>query len=865
MKRLLALFPLLAALLAVAPADAAPVIEADGVRISQRDSGDVVIQGTDADDPAIFVVAGADGQTAIRVGADDADAEVFSGTVRNLTVRLRGGNDSIDVRGVSIGNVSINTGSGGDTVTIVDAVMAGRLTLQMGSSPVDRFDLVYLLGATVDGDVAITGTAGFNGVIIDDTEISGMLDLVTGGGPSMTEIDDSTMAGLRATGGADRDAITVNGSNLGADPTVLTSGGNDSVIIRSSSHGRLASIQTGTGNDYVDFSPGEVATSRLQLRTGAGDDIVDGDGTWVPVSSATGGPGTDSFQGRDDGINLFGFESITPLSASVPEMVVTANPAATDAAALVLRQGGSAVDAMIAAQSMLGLVEPQSSGIGGGAFVVYYDAATGQTTTFDAREMAPSAATGDRFAGLGFFSAWQSGLSVGVPGVPRLMADMQERFGRLPLGQSLAPAGATAIRGFELSGRTSDQVNGLLSFNPSCEERLFFRDQSAFDYFANPDCTAKPAGTTVHNVAYAETLSTIGRTGADGFYEGSIADRIAAAVQSDPAIPGDMTAEDLANYVTVERQPVCINYRGHDVCGMGPPSSGGLTVGQILGILQSFDLGDDPLDEATVHLVTQAGRLAFADRNLYIGDSDFVTVPADGMLDPEYLASRAALIGEEDMGTAAPGVPPGDFDPAAPDGADLGGGTSHLVVVDRWGNALSMTTSIESSFGNGVMVDGFLLNNELTDFSFSPTDDEGTPIANRVQPGKRPRSSMSPTIVFDDDGAVKLLTGSPGGSRIIGYTAQAIMNVLDFNLSPQAAVMVPHYLNRNGSTNIETPIPGVTDDYDAEALKAALEARGQTVQIRSLTSGLSMILVDGQSLSGGADLRRDGTVGGRGQ
>jgi gamma-glutamyltranspeptidase/glutathione hydrolase len=325
-----------------------------------------------------------------------------------------------------------------------------------------------------------------------------------------------------------------------------------------------------------------------------------------------------------------------------------------------------------------------------------------------------------------------------------------------------------------------------------------------------------------------------------------------------------MTTADLAAYEVIERDPVCVGYRGHDVCGMGPPSSGGLTVGQILGILESFDLGDDPLAEETVHLVTQAGRLAFADRNLYIGDSDFVPVPAAGMLDPDYLASRAALIGDTDMGRAAPGTPPGEFDPSAPGADDAGGGTTHLVVVDQWGNALSMTSSIENPFGNGVMVDGFLLNNELTDFSFRPTDDEGTPIANRVQPGKRPRSSMSPTIVFDGHGEPKLLTGSPGGSRIIGYTAQSIMNVLDFGLTPAESVTVPHYLNRNGSTDIEAPIDGI-DDYDAEALAAALEARGHSVNIRGLTSGLSMILADGDALLGGADPRRDGTVGGRSQ
>ena len=283
------------------------------------------------------------------------------------------------------------------------------------------------------------------------------------------------------------------------------------------------------------------------------------------------------------------------------------------------------------------------------------------------------------------------------------------------------------------------------------------------------------------------------------------------------------------------------------------------------GILENFDLGTDPLGEDFVHLFAQAGRLAFADRNLYVGDTDFVTVPVAGMLDTDYLASRAALITDVDMGTAQPGTPPGDFDPTAPQESDTESGTSHVSIVDRYGNALSMTTTIESSFGNGVMVPGggFLLNNELTDFSFAPTTADGTPIANRVQPGKRPRSSMSPTIVLDGDGQVELVTGSPGGSSIIGYTAQSIVNVVDFGLDAQQAVNIPHHQNRNGSTSLEAPIPGVTIDYDVEALKAALEARGHPVSVGVLTSGLSVIQVTGAGLVGGADYRRDGAVGGR--
>ena len=332
------------------------------------------------------------------------------------------------------------------------------------------------------------------------------------------------------------------------------------------------------------------------------------------------------------------------------------------------------------------------------------------------------------------------------------------------------------------------------------------------------------------------------------FYTGAIATNIAAAVQGDLAIGGDMTIDDLANYQVVEREPVCFNYRGHDVCGMGPPSSGALAVGQILGILENFDIGSsgDPLDVDTVHLFTQAGRLAFADRGLYVGDTDFITVPVEGMLDEEYLASRAALIGHNDMGRADPGVPPGDFDPSAPSTIGNGSGTSHVSIVDRYGNALSMTTTIESSFGNGVMVNGFLLNNELTDFSFAATDSSGLPIANRVQANKRPRSSMSPTIVFDEEGNVEIVTGSPGGSRIIGYTAQSVVSMIDFGLDPQEAINLPHYMNRNGSTDIETPIPGITLEYDALALEAALEARDHSVNIRTQTSGLSIIHVVGE-------------------
>ncbi len=551
------------------------------------------------------------------------------------------------------------------------------------------------------------------------------------------------------------------------------------------------------------------------------------------------------------------------------EMVVTANPLATAAGAKVLRQGGNAADAMVAVQTVLGLVEPQSSGLGGGAFLVWRDGRTGELTTYDAREKAPKAATEDRFEGLDFPHAWQSGLSVGVPGAPRLMERVQDEHGRLGWRRLFKPALRLARGGYEVTKLTADSVNQLLALNTSCTDRLYFRDPTAFAYYTNgrtSGCAAKPAGTRVRNPAYARTLETLRTRGADGFYSGRIAASIARAVQTDRAIPGDLTVADLKAYRVVERDPVCMDYRGHRVCGMGPPSSGALAVGQILGILEHFDLGDDPLGERFVHLFSQAMRLAFADRNKYVADPDYVTVPVEGMLDEDYLASRADLIGEQDMGTAAPGTPPGDFDPASPQRTDTEHGTSHVSIIDKWGNALSMTTTVESAFGNGVMVPGagFLLNNQLTDFSFVARNPDGTPVANRVESGKRPRSSMSPTIVLDRDGDVELVTGSPGGSSIIGYTAQSIVNIIDFGLDPQQAINVPHHQNRNAATELEAPIPGVTDAYDAEGLAAALRERGHTVNIvKTLISGLSIIQVVPGGFVGGADHRRDGTVGGR--
>jgi gamma-glutamyltranspeptidase/glutathione hydrolase len=402
-------------------------------------------------------------------------------------------------------------------------------------------------------------------------------------------------------------------------------------------------------------------------------------------------------------------QDLREAAASPVEMVVTANNLATDAGKKILAAGGTAVDAMIAIQTVLGLVEPQSTGLAGGAFVVYYDADAGKLTTFDAREKAPAEATEGRYIdtdgnSLGFYDAWQSALSVGVPGVPRMMEDLHGKFGKVPWADLFEDAKTLALEGFALTQRTEDNANELLGRNPSCDDRLFFRDPVAFEFFVNSDCTAKPAGTFVTNPEYADTLDILASGGADAFYTGAVAEDIIAKIAGDRKPTDDpiISLQDLINYEMLEREPVCKSYREtYNVCGMGPPSSGALAVGQILGVLENFDLSSyEAQDVDTVHLFTQAMRMAFADRNLYVGDSDFVTVPVEGMLDEAYLQERAGLIDMTfDMGTASPGTPPGDFDTSAPQLRTFEGGTSHVSIVDQFGNALSMTTTVESYFG----------------------------------------------------------------------------------------------------------------------------------------------------------------------
>ena len=438
-----------------------------------------------------------------------------------------------------------------------------------------------------------------------------------------------------------------------------------------------------------------------------------------------------------------------------------------------------------------------------------------------------------------------AGRPVGVPGAPLLLETVHARYGRLPWADLVAAAIAKAEEGFPVSRRLADMI---------AKTRDLDHFEYARAYFFAADGSPKAEGVILRNPDLARTLRLFAADGAAPFYTGAIARDIVAAVRT-TTNPGILTLEDLATYQVIERSPVCIAYRGHDVCGMGPPSSGGLSVGQILGILETFDLTALGPGIESRHLFLEASRLAFADRDLYIADSDFVDMP-EGLLDRDYLASRARLINPKAaMGEAAAGAPPsGNALPLSPDRPRPREGTTHFVIVDRYGDMVSATTTIEADFGSRIMTGGFLLNNELTDFSFEP-EVNGAPVANRVEGGKRPRSSMAPTLVLRD-GAPVLLTGSPGGPNIIPYTAASILAILDWKLDPQEAIDLPHVVNRNGPTLVEEgPAAAVT--------AATLAALGHEVVTQTLTSGLHVIRIGPDGLSGAADKRREGTVLGR--
>ena len=555
--------------------------------------------------------------------------------------------------------------------------------------------------------------------------------------------------------------------------------------------------------------------------------------------------------------------------------VAAANPLATDAGYQVLKAGGSAVDAAIAVQMVLTLVEPQSSGIGGGAFLLHFDGKT--VEAFDGRETAPATATDTLFIGrdgkpLAFHDAAVGGRAVGVPGTVAMLEMSHRQHGRLPWAALFEPAIQLAQNGFKVSAR----LNALLA-----AESHLKKDPVAAAYFYLPDGSPRPVGFSLKNPALAQVLQQIANEGANAMHQGPIAQAIVDKVRQHPGNPGQLAMADLAAYRPLKRAPLCHDYRARAqdfrLCGFPPPSSGAIAIGQILGLLSQTNAALLPLENGLpgadwLHLYTEAARLAFADRAQYLADPDFVQAPAGSwlsLLDPAYLSERAKLIGQtpdaKSMKTARPGVPAGVKTSFAPMPDQPEYGTSHISIVDAHGNALAMTTTIEDGFGARQMVNvkpelagGFLLNNELTDFSFAPADAVGLPVANRVQPGKRPRSSMSPTLVFDKtSGALVMSGGSPGGALIIHFTAKTLYGVLNWGMLPQEAINLPNFASLNGPTVLEEKrFPAATVE--------ALRARGHEPREAPLTSGLQAITrghAHGAPIwFGGADPRREGVV-----
>lgn len=548
-------------------------------------------------------------------------------------------------------------------------------------------------------------------------------------------------------------------------------------------------------------------------------------------------------------------------------MVAAANPMATQAGYQVLSAGGSAVDAAIAVQMVLNLVEPQSSGIGGGLFLLHFDGQ--QTMAIDGRETAPAAADANLFMRegkpMGFMDGVVGGRSVGTPGVIRALALAHQQHGQLPWAVLFEPAIALAEKGFAISPRLAGLLKGK-------NVQSLRQDPEAAAYFFNADGSPKEEGMVLKNPALANTLRLIARAGPDAFYKGEIARDIVAKVRTHTSNPGVLSEADMAGYVARIRQPLCFDYKTSRICGMPTPSSGPLAIGQMLGMLSGRGLSSLPPRQAShglepdaeaVHLISEAGRLAYADRARFVADTDFVSLPggsAAALLDPAYLRLRGAMIGQRSMGTAQAGNPLGSALGLADDQSAELPSTSHVSVVDAKGRAVSMTTTIENGFGAQIMVRGFLLNNELTDFSFVGQS-EGRPVANRVEPGKRPRSSMSPMLVFDrPTGALTLVVGSPGGSAIPNYVAKVLIAVLDWGLDVQQAIALPNFGSRNGPTELEK-------DRASPELLEALRARGHAVRLIEQTSGLQgMARVTRQGKSvwfGGADPRREGVVMGQ--
>ncbi|MCP5412386.1 MAG: gamma-glutamyltransferase [Alphaproteobacteria bacterium] len=533
------------------------------------------------------------------------------------------------------------------------------------------------------------------------------------------------------------------------------------------------------------------------------------------------------------------------------EMVAAANPLAAEAGLEMLKAGGSAVDAAIAVQMVLNLVEPESSGIGGGAFMLAFDPKTKTTTSFDGRELAPASATPGMFLGpdgkaRSKLQVIPGGLSVGVPGVIAMLQMAHDKYGKLPWARLFQPAIKLARDGFPVGPKLARTIARWTQMGDMPDiHRTFY----------HADGTPLKEGDILKEPELAASLSAVAEGGAKAFYSGKIAQQIVDAVQHAPRNQGGMTLKDLADYRAKERPPVCGPYRQWRLCSMGPPSSGGIAIVQILGMLQHFpesDLQPGTLSEA--HLFTQASRLAYADRAKYLADTDFVQVPVKGLLDQDYIAGRAALIDpKKDMGKAIAGDPPEKHAALSPQVSPVLHGTSHMTIVDRDGMVIAMTTSVEFVFGAEIMAGGFLLNNTLTDFSLQPEID-GKLVANAPAPGKRPLSAMSPTIAFDKDGKFLLSVGSPGGPAIIEYVAQSLVAMLDGKMTPQQAIDLPRQLNLNGPTRLEKAPAN-------DALVPGLKAMGHDVMVQNGEgSGLHGIERVKGGYIGGADPRRDGVV-----
>lgn len=548
-----------------------------------------------------------------------------------------------------------------------------------------------------------------------------------------------------------------------------------------------------------------------------------------------------SFEAKNNGKSVFGSDW----------MIVTANPYATDIGADILRHGGTAADAAVAAQAVLGLVEPQSSGMGGGGFLVWYDGKSGELTTLDGRETAPKAANDRLFQDdngkpIKFWDAVIGGRSVGVPGMPALLELAHSKWGKAPWANLFRRATTLAESGFVVS----DRLSGLLAHE---YQRMSSSIEAKSYFFPNGQPLAQ--GAVLVNQEYANLMRQLADHGSDIFYFGPFADAIVTTVRQLDRNPGLLTHDDLANYKVKERPAICTKFRSYDICGMGPPSSGAIGVGQILGMINTFPKGEIR-DPQTLRLIGDATRLAFADRGRYVADEDFVDVPTKKLLEERYLSERASLLSRRN---AIPRVAAGEpiafvSHKWAPDMSAEKSSTTHVSIVDAYGNALSMTSSIENAFGSRLMTNGFMLNNQLTDFSFKSSAN-GMPIANRVQGGKRPRSSMAPTIVLEDRRLV-LVIGSPGGSRIIPYVSNTIVAILDWGLDVQEAVSQPHAVNRFGIYEIEEGTSLIES-------KKWLQELGYKTKERPLNSGLNVIMKKDGKLYGGSDPRREGiAIGG---